>query len=59
MVLFTKITALTFCLGLINQDGYIDYNEFVAMMQNTEFGKKKIQNSASIGLRDAFKGGST
>ncbi|XP_074379014.1 calcium-dependent protein kinase 26-like [Apium graveolens] len=42
-----------------DKDGYIDYNEFVAMMQNTEFGKKKIQNSLSIGLRDAFKGGST
>ncbi|KAK1384686.1 Calcium-dependent protein kinase 20 [Heracleum sosnowskyi] len=42
-----------------DKDGRIDYNEFVAMMENTEVGKKKIQNSVSIVLRDAFKGGGT
>ena len=37
------------------QDGRIDYSEFVAMMQDTGFGKKGLQNSTSIGFREAFK----
>uniref|UniRef100_A0A5B7B5X0 non-specific serine/threonine protein kinase n=1 Tax=Davidia involucrata TaxID=16924 RepID=A0A5B7B5X0_DAVIN len=38
-----------------DNDGRIDYNEFVAMMQDTGFGKKGLQNSVSIGFREAFK----
>ncbi|CAL5435799.1 unnamed protein product [Camellia sinensis] len=38
-----------------DNDGRIDYNEFVAMMQDTSFGMKGLQNSGSIGLREAFK----
>lgn len=41
----------------IFQDGRIDYNEFVAMMQkgNPEFDKKGIQTSAlGIGFREAL-----
>jgi hypothetical protein len=30
------------------QDGRIDYSEFVAMMQDTGFGKKGLQNNMSI-----------
>ncbi|KAA8516834.1 hypothetical protein F0562_017348 [Nyssa sinensis] len=39
-----------------NNDGRIDYNEFVAMMQkgNTDFSKKHLQNSFSIGFREAL-----
>jgi calcium-dependent protein kinase len=37
------------------QDGRIDYSEFVAMMQDTGFGKKGLQNNMSIGFREAFK----
>ncbi|KAK2982067.1 hypothetical protein RJ640_003192 [Escallonia rubra] len=40
-----------------DNDGNIDYNEFVAMMQDTGFGQKGFQNSASMGFRDAFKHG--
>ncbi|GFS41491.1 calcium dependent protein kinase 1 [Actinidia rufa] len=39
-------------------DGFIDYNEFVAMMQkgNAGFGGKKgLENSFSIGFREALK----
>ncbi|XP_008798697.1 calcium-dependent protein kinase 10-like [Phoenix dactylifera] len=38
-----------------DNDGCIDYNEFVAMMQkgNAGFGKKGLQNSFSIGFREA------
>jgi len=38
------------------QDGRIDYNEFVAMMQmgNTGFGKRGLKNSRSFGLREAL-----
>ncbi|PIN07467.1 Ca2+/calmodulin-dependent protein kinase, EF-Hand protein superfamily [Handroanthus impetiginosus] len=37
-----------------NNDGRIDYNEFVAMMQkgNVDFGKKKFQNNFNIGFRE-------
>lgn len=41
----------------IFQDGRIDYNEFVAMMQkgNPEFDKKGLQTSAlGIGFREAL-----
>jgi calcium-dependent protein kinase len=38
------------------QDGRIDYNEFVAMMQkgNANLGKKDLQSSFSIGFREAL-----
>lgn len=38
------------------QDGRIDYNEFVAMMQKSTagFGKKGHQYNLSIGFRDAL-----
>ncbi|KAL5709000.1 non-specific serine/threonine protein kinase [Ranunculus cassubicifolius] len=48
-------------IGEVDQDndGRIDYNEFVAMMQkgNTAFSnaKKGLQNSFSVGLREALK----
>ncbi|KAJ0982611.1 hypothetical protein J5N97_010866 [Dioscorea zingiberensis] len=40
-----------------DNDGRIDYNEFVAMMQmgNPGIGKKGLQNSFSIGFREALK----
>ncbi|KAF6169960.1 hypothetical protein GIB67_034352 [Kingdonia uniflora] len=40
-----------------DNDGRIDYNEFVAMMQkgNPGFAKKGLQNSFSIGFREALK----
>ncbi|KAL1822455.1 hypothetical protein ACET3Z_009233 [Daucus carota] len=38
-----------------DRDGRIDYNEFVAMMQNTEFSKKALQSSSSTAFKDAFK----
>ncbi|ERM93658.1 hypothetical protein AMTRI_Chr03g149540 [Amborella trichopoda] len=40
-----------------DNDGSIDYNEFVAMMQkgNPVFGKKGLQNNFSIGFRGALK----
>ncbi|XP_077226088.1 calcium-dependent protein kinase 20-like [Tasmannia lanceolata] len=43
-----------------DNDGRIDYNEFVEMMQkgNAGFGKIGLQNSYSIGLREALKLGS-
>ncbi|KAL2545755.1 Calcium-dependent protein kinase 2 [Forsythia ovata] len=39
-----------------NNDGRIDYNEFVAMMHkgNTDLGKKKLQNNINIGFREAM-----
>ncbi|KAI0497490.1 hypothetical protein KFK09_020719 [Dendrobium nobile] len=39
-----------------DNDGRIDYNEFVAMMQmgNTGFGKRGLKNSRSFGLREAL-----
>ncbi|KAK6126533.1 hypothetical protein DH2020_039723 [Rehmannia glutinosa] len=39
-----------------NNDGRIDYNEFVAMMQkgNADFGKKRYQNNFNIGFREAM-----
>ncbi|KAG8048695.1 hypothetical protein GUJ93_ZPchr0009g585 [Zizania palustris] len=46
-------------IGEVDQDndGRIDYNEFVAMMQksSTGFGKKGTQYNLSVGFRDAFK----
>ncbi|XP_062203269.1 calcium-dependent protein kinase 27-like [Phragmites australis] len=46
-------------IGEVDQDndGRIDYNEFVAMMQKTTtgFGKKGPQYNLSIGFRDALK----
>ncbi|XP_023541682.1 calcium-dependent protein kinase 10-like [Cucurbita pepo subsp. pepo] len=41
-----------------NNDGSIDYNEFVAMMQKgnvVNTGKKGLQSSFSIGFREALK----
>ncbi|KAJ4978446.1 hypothetical protein NE237_009226 [Protea cynaroides] len=39
-----------------DNDGRIDYSEFVAMMQDKGgFGMKGLQNSPSIGLREALK----
>ncbi|KAK8967580.1 Calcium-dependent protein kinase 1 [Platanthera guangdongensis] len=40
-----------------DNDGRIDYNEFVEMMHkgNAGFGKKGLQNNLSIGLREALK----
>ncbi|MQL86843.1 hypothetical protein Taro_019379 [Colocasia esculenta] len=40
-----------------DNDGRIDYNEFVAMMQqgNAGLGKKGCQNSLDIGFREALK----
>ncbi|KAJ4970781.1 hypothetical protein NE237_003880 [Protea cynaroides] len=39
-----------------DNDGHIDYSEFVAMMQDRGgFGKKGLQNSSSFGLREALK----
>ncbi|XP_038892170.1 calcium-dependent protein kinase 1-like [Benincasa hispida] len=41
-----------------NNDGTIDYNEFVAMMQKgnvTNAGKKGLQSTFSIGFREALK----
>lgn len=43
---------------LTSQDGTIDYNEFVAMMQKgnvTNAGKKGLQSTFSIGFREALK----
>lgn len=42
---------------MLPQDGRIDYNEFVAMMQkgNAGLGKKGLQNNFSIGFREALK----
>ncbi|CAL5431869.1 unnamed protein product [Camellia sinensis] len=39
-----------------NNDGCIDYNEFVAMMQkgNVDLGKKRLQNGFSPGFREAL-----
>lgn len=40
------------------QDGRIDYNEFVAMMQGGNVagaGKKGLQNSFSLKFREALK----
>jgi calcium-dependent protein kinase len=46
-----------FAFALCLQDGRIDFNEFVAMMQkgNTELGKNGIQgNNFGIGFREAL-----
>ncbi|XP_042490913.1 calcium-dependent protein kinase 20-like isoform X3 [Macadamia integrifolia] len=41
-----------------DNDGRIDYSEFVAMMQDRGgFGKKGLQNSTTIGLREGLKNG--
>lgn len=51
---FMKALILTRSLVLIFQDGRIDYNEFVAMMQkgnSHELGKTGLQNSISFGFR--------
>lgn len=43
---------------LFIQDGRIDYNEFVAMMQKgnpTGFGKRGLESTFSIAFRDALK----
>jgi calcium-dependent protein kinase len=42
---------------IVVQDGRIDYNEFVTMMQRSTsgFGKKGHRSNISIGLRDALK----
>lgn len=38
-----------------DNDGRIDYNEFVAMMQDTGLVKKGLQNNKSMGMREDFK----
>ncbi|KAM7525339.1 hypothetical protein LguiA_015241 [Lonicera macranthoides] len=39
-----------------DNDGRIDYSEFVAMMQDTSgFSRKELENSTSIAFKDAFK----
>ncbi|CAI9765926.1 unnamed protein product [Fraxinus pennsylvanica] len=40
-----------------NNDGRIDYNEFVAMMHrgNTDLGKKNLQSNIDIGFREAMQ----
>lgn len=49
------------CLCVALQDGRIDYNEFVAMMQKPTMGLPKkagaggLQNSFSIGFREALR----
>lgn len=44
---------------ILSQDGRIDYNEFVAMMQKGNpvlgGGKKGLEQSFSIGFREALK----
>ncbi|KAK6147361.1 hypothetical protein DH2020_018273 [Rehmannia glutinosa] len=40
-----------------DNDGLIDYSEFVAMMQDTGFGNKGLQNSLSMGLKGALRSG--
>lgn len=52
---FYNVNKLDFLVFLFLQDGRIDYNEFVEMMQkgNAGFGKKGIQNN--IGFREALK----
>lgn len=44
-----------FNVNFLSQDGRIDYSEFVAMMQDTSFGKKGFQNTASIQKKNALK----
>lgn len=43
------------CLFLF-QDGRIDYNEFVAMMQkgDNDTGKRRLQSNFSMGFREAL-----
>lgn len=45
---------------ILVQDGRIDYNEFVAMMQKPTagYGKKGHRYNLSIGFRDALKANS-
>ncbi|XP_040994165.1 calcium-dependent protein kinase 1-like [Juglans microcarpa x Juglans regia] len=38
-----------------DNDGRIDYNEFVAMMQTGNGGKRGMENSFSIGLKEALR----
>lgn len=48
---------LSFGSVFIFQDGRIDYNEFVAMMQkgNVDFGKKDLHSTSfSVGFREAM-----
>ncbi|KAI3443344.1 hypothetical protein Pfo_000009 [Paulownia fortunei] len=40
-----------------DNDGLIDYSEFVAMMQDTGFGNKGLHNSISMGLKGALRSG--
>ncbi|KAK4480918.1 hypothetical protein RD792_011776 [Penstemon davidsonii] len=42
-----------------DNDGRIDYNEFVAMMQDTGFGGMGLQNSISMGIKNALKSGNS
>lgn len=41
---------------MIFQDGRIDYNEFVAMMQkgDNDMGKRRLQSNFSMGFREAL-----
>ncbi|PIA59731.1 hypothetical protein AQUCO_00400556v1 [Aquilegia coerulea] len=38
-----------------DNDGRIDYSEFVAMMQDGGFGVKGLQNNQTVGLKEALK----
>jgi len=42
-------------VGLVSQDGRIDYGEFVAMMTkgNAGIGRRTMRNSVNISMRDA------
>ncbi|KAF9595433.1 hypothetical protein IFM89_000351 [Coptis chinensis] len=42
-----------------DNDGRIDYSEFVTMMQDGVFGGKVLQDNNTIGLKEAFKLGDT
>ena len=55
-ILFSLDLRFALYLSFKNQDGRIDYNEFVAMMQkgNANLGKKGLLSSFSIGFREAL-----
>ncbi|KAL7137202.1 hypothetical protein ABFS83_10G076900 [Erythranthe nasuta] len=42
-----------------DNDGRIDYSEFVAMMQDTGFGNNGLQNSISMGMKGALRSGNS
>lgn len=57
-ILYDCLEAFVNLFNWYFQDGRIDYNEFVAMMHKGNAGtvaKKGLENSFSIGFREAFK----